>query len=152
MRAFLPVVRGHGLPFKSHFVTSDAAVRGDPTSCEDMGGDDGREDDRKRTWLRGPLGAPISLDFRAVSLTSWSPTSIWCLRFARAGAFGCLLTIQWPTFQTLFPMALPADLLKSGVALASTSSNAARIVGPALAAPLLIWFGTGAEHPIGTAA
>jgi MFS family permease len=65
-----------------------------------------------------------------------------------AACLGSVFALMAPAGQAVLANAVPVADLASAVSLQSAGSNVSRIAGPALAAPLLGWFGSGATFAL----
>lgn len=80
------------------------------------------------------IGVVILIVLPALPLAGLAPIAL---------ALGVCNTFQAIASQSLVPMWLPRAKLSSGVSLTSLSANVARLVGPAIAAPVLLLGGAG---------
>ena len=65
-----------------------------------------------------------------------------------AACLGSVFAVMAPAGQAVLANAVPVADLASAVSLQSAGANVTRIAGPALAAPLLGWFGSGATFSL----
>jgi predicted MFS family arabinose efflux permease len=102
--------------------------------------------DRKRVLVIGRLacaGLAVVLTALAVG-DALGPLPLLAL----AACLGSAFALMAPAGQAVLANAVPASDLASAVSLQSAGANVTRIAGPALAAPLLGWFGAGATFSL----
>ncbi|SMC96141.1 MFS transporter [Lentzea albidocapillata] len=101
----------------------------------------------RRTLLLTALGCSIALATVCVLLALLDAMPIWIV-LPLAFLSGCVVTVVSPANQALTASAVPAADLGSAVPVQSMGLNLARIVGPALAGPVLLFSGSAAAFGV----
>src|SRR5665648_117582 len=99
--------------------------------------------DRRKLLMATQVGMGVLAGALGLLVMSGS-AQLWHV-YVFAGLLGCVTAIDGPARQTFVADMVPADRLANAVGLNSASFNAARMIGPGLAGPIIAWVGTGWE-------